>query len=336
METRPISSGESGGGYESRRQSEHGDARQLATALGWFSIGLGVAQVAVPGALARLIGIRDKAKTRSVMRAMGLREISHGAAILRQPSSSAAVWSRVAGDVLDLTLLGRAASNRRNDGRRIASAMAAVLGVAVLDVYDSVCLSRVSGSQKPAARSVGQIITRTAPTGTVHVKKTLTIRKPVEEVYSYWRDFKNLPTFMTHLQSVETTDEGRSHWKAQGPAGLKIEWDAEITADSPNERIEWRSLEHADIKNEGTVRFRPAPGDRGTEVFVDLKYDAPAGQLGAGIAMLFGEEPSQQVQDDLHAFKQVMETGEVVRSEGTLRGRYVQQPAQLPQAEAGS
>jgi uncharacterized membrane protein len=168
----------------------------------------------------------------------------------------------------------------------------------------------------------------------IEVNKTLTIRRPVQEVYAFWRDFQNLPRFMNHLESVEVVDDRRSHWKARGPAGQTMEWDAEIVADEPGERIEWRSLEGSDVEHTGSVRFKTAPGERGTEVHVELRYDAPAGKLGAALAMLFGEEPRQQVQDDLHAFKQVMETGEVVRSEGTMKGRFIQHPAQRPATES--
>jgi uncharacterized membrane protein len=126
-------------------------------------------------------------------------------------------------------------------------------------------------------------------------------------------------------------DDRRSHWKARGPAGKTVEWDAEIIDDRPNERIAWRSLEGADVENSGVVRFVKAPGGRGTEVHVEIRYSPPGGVLGAWLAKLFGEEPGQQVEDDLRALKQIMETGEVVRSEGTLGGRRaLQRPAQPP------
>jgi uncharacterized membrane protein len=125
---------------------------------------------------------------------------------------------------------------------------------------------------------------------------------------------------MHHLESVRTLDNGRSHWVVRGPAGADIEWDAEIVEDRANELIAWRSLPRSDVQHHGSVRFRQAPGDRGTEVEVQLEYDAPGGKAGAVIAKLFGEEPLQQLRDELRRFKQVMETGEVVRSDGSLEG----------------
>jgi uncharacterized membrane protein len=165
----------------------------------------------------------------------------------------------------------------------------------------------------------------------------ITINKPSGEVYGYWHDFSKLPTFMWHLESVEPIDAKRSHWVAKGPVGTKVEWDAEITEDTPNDRIAWRSVEGAMVQNAGTVRFTEAPGDRGTEVHVELEYSPPGGVIGAAVAKLFGEEPTQQIKDDLRRFKQVLETGEVVVSDGSPDGtrtqRQLHQEDAQPQAE---
>ena len=153
------------------------------------------------------------------------------------------------------------------------------------------------------------------------VSKAITVRRPREEVYAFWRDFENLPRFMYHLELVEDLGSGRSHWVAKAPAGRSVEWDAEITEDKPGQRIAWRTLgDDADIKHTGKVEFIPAPGSRGTEVHVQINYDPPGGKFGAMVAKLFGEEPGQQVNDDLRRFKQVMEVGEVVRSEASPEG----------------
>jgi uncharacterized membrane protein len=153
-------------------------------------------------------------------------------------------------------------------------------------------------------------------------------------VYRFWRDFRNLPQIMTHLESVAVLDERRSHWTAQGPAGRLVEWDAETVEDRPNERISWRSLPGSDVANSGTVRFRAAPGDRGTEVHLEMNYAPPGGELGSLVARLFGQEPSQQVQADLRKLKQVLETGEVTRSAATVVGTHVFQRSAQPPAEA--
>jgi len=112
----------------------------------------------------------------------------------------------------------------------------------------------------------------------------------------------------------------RSHWVARAPAGQEVEWDAEIIDERPGRRIAWRSLAESDVRHEGEVRFREAPGDRGTEVRVHIDYDPPAGKAGAAVAKLFGEEPEQQIRDDLRRLKQVLETGEVLLSDGSLEG----------------
>jgi len=171
----------------------------------------------------------------------------------------------------------------------------------------------------------------------LQVKKSITVKRSREDVYQFWRDFKNFSRFMHHVERVEVSGERRSHWVAKAPAGQVVEWDAEIVEDRANEFIAWRSLPGSDVQNQGWVRFVKAPADRGTEVHVELQYDAPAGSVGAMIAKLFGEEPGQQVRDDLRRFKQVMETGEVVLSDGSLegagQGASKQRPAQAPEEE---
>lgn len=174
----------------------------------------------------------------------------------------------------------------------------------------------------------------------LHVKHSVTINRPRQEVYQFWRRLENLPRFMQHLESVTTDGAGVSHWVVKAPGGTTVEWDAEIGMDRPNEVITWRSLPGSDLPNEGAVRFTDAPGDRGTEVHVDLQYDPPVGRVGAMIAKLFGEEPKQQLRDDMRRFKQVLETGEVVRSdgspEGAGQGLRKQRPAQAMQLESRS
>jgi len=169
------------------------------------------------------------------------------------------------------------------------------------------------------------------------VTKSVTINRPRDDVYNFWRDFGNLPTFMQHLLSVTVSADGRSRWAAKAPAGATVEWTAEIVEDRAGSVISWRSVAGSDVQNEGSVRFADAPADRGTEVRVELAYDAPAGSAGALVARMFGEEPGQQLRDDLRRFKQVLETGEVVRSDGSLegagQGALKQRPAQAPELE---
>jgi uncharacterized membrane protein len=284
----------------------------LANALGWFSIGLGLAQVAAPRSVARLIGLDDDEKSISLMRTIGLRELASGVGILTQPQPAGWMWSRVAGDVMDLALLGRAMQSEGTERNRTLAATAAVLGVAALDVLSGQRLTESS-------RSNGQTSGQEEKGHGIRVRKSITVAQPVDEVYRFWRDFQNLPRFMRHLESVTVLDDRRSQWRAHAPAGMSVEWEAEMTEDQPNELISWRSLPGSSVENEGTVRFRPAPGGRGTELSVDLRYDPPGGKLTANLAKLFHEEPGQQVNDDLRTFKQVMETGEVVISDATIR-----------------
>ncbi len=277
-------------------------AERLARGVGWFSLGLGLPQVAVPRDFAQAIGVSGDTDSRAVVRLVGLRELVCGVGIVARPRSSAWFWARVAGDVMDLALLGRALSSGGAKQNRTAAAAAAVVGIAVQDLL----LARQLGR---AGRGKG-----------IHVTQALTVNQPVDDVYRFWRDFQNLPRFMHHLESVQATGERRSHWKAKAPAGRTVEWDAELVEDRPNAVIAWRSLKGADVDNAGSVRFTPAPGGRGTEVRVELRYNPPGGRVGAAVAKLFGEEPEQQLRDDLRAFKQVLETGEVVHSEASVHG----------------
>jgi len=166
----------------------------------------------------------------------------------------------------------------------------------------------------------------------MQARTAITINRPPEAVYESFHDFANLPAFMWHLESVEPSGDGRWHWVAKAPAGTTVEWDAEIVEDTPAELIAWRSVEGADVANSGRVRFTPAHAGQGTEVRVELEYRPPGGVIGAAVAKLLGEEPNQQLRDDLRRFKQVVETGEVVVSDGSPEG--ARSPRLLRQREA--
>jgi uncharacterized membrane protein len=159
----------------------------------------------------------------------------------------------------------------------------------------------------------------------IFVSKSITIDRPVGEIYRFWRSLENLPRAMSHLESVREHPNGRSHWTAKGPAGRKVEWDAEILVDRENEIISWRSIEGADVPNEGTVRFKDVGNGQRTEVKVSLTYHPPGGALGAAIAKLFGEEPSQQVEEDLRKLKKELEGTAAQKNPANLG-----QPARRP------
>jgi uncharacterized membrane protein len=145
----------------------------------------------------------------------------------------------------------------------------------------------------------------------VRVEKSVTINMPREQVYAFWRDFRNLPRFMHNLEDVQVIDEKRSYWVAKGPAGTNVDWEAEIINEIPNELIGWRSIDGSQVDNAGSVHFTPAAGGRGTEVKVILRYDPPAGKLGANVSKILGEDPAANVQEDLRRLKMLLETGEI-------------------------
>ena len=146
----------------------------------------------------------------------------------------------------------------------------------------------------------------------VNVASAVTIDRPVQEMFAFWRQLSNLPRCLSHVRQVtEELGGGRSHWVVGGPMGASVEWDAEIIRETPNELISWKSVGSPDVVSAGSVRFRPAPGGRGTEIRVNLQYAPPAGKIGARLASLFGEEPSQQIHEDLRRLKQQFEAGEI-------------------------
>jgi uncharacterized membrane protein len=149
----------------------------------------------------------------------------------------------------------------------------------------------------------------------VLVGRSVTIDRPRELLYAFWRNFTNLPQFMHNIQSVTVQSATRSHWVVCAPAGKTVEWDSEITADEPGRLIAWHSLQDAGVRNSGFVEFRDSPGRRGTVVTVTIAYDPPGGTVGKLVAKLFQKEPKIQARQDLRRFKQLMETGEISTAE---------------------
>jgi uncharacterized membrane protein len=298
-------------GKQARPGLPQTSAKRLAKGLGWFSVGLGLAEVLAPRAIASISGV-SKERT-GLIRLYGLRELAAGVMIFSQKDPTAGVWSRVGGDALDLASLGASVTSPDAKVGRIAFATANVLAVTALDV---ICAMQLSDGNHG-----------------IHAKASCIVNATPEEVYQFWRNFENLPRFMRHVDSVTELGDGRSHWKVKGPAGAEVEWDATIVADVPNEVITWRTTENADVDHAGAVRFERAAGGRGTIVKVNIEYNPIGGVLGATVAKLFGEEPEQQLDDDLRRFKQVIEVGEVVVSDATLLGTgYLQQRPGRPAA----
>ena len=180
------------------------------------------------------------------------------------------------------------------------------------DLYEAVGLS--------TADTAGD--TRTALRGGrgVNVLESVTIVKPIEQLYRFWRNLENLPQFMRHLESVDRVTDTISRWRAKGPAGTTLEWDAEIFNEIPNKLIAWRSLEGADVVSAGSVNFDSAAGGRGTRVTVHLQYNPPGGKVGAALARLIGADAETEIREDLRRFKQLLEAGEVPTTAGQPRG----------------
>jgi uncharacterized membrane protein len=289
----------------------------LAVGLGWFSIGLGLAELLAPRKVGETAGIRGHDYS---LRAAGMRELMSGIGILSQPRAAGWLWSRVAGDVIDLSMLTTALKSAGDEQqrRRAAGAIAAVAGVTALDVFCSVRLTQQRRNGKHDENGNAH-----APTESNRypLRRSVIIDRPLAEVYAFWRNFENLPRFMNHLKSVQEINEKRSHWVAKGPAGTEIEWDAEIIEEKPNEVIAWKSLPGAVVEHAGSVRFERATGDRGTVVRVKLRYHPPGGVIGRTVAKAFGEEPGKQISVDLLRIKQLLETGEIARTEGQSAGR---------------
>jgi uncharacterized membrane protein len=154
----------------------------------------------------------------------------------------------------------------------------------------------------------------------VHVRDSIAVNKPVEEVYAFWRDLANLPCFMWDVQSVEQLDETHSRWHAVGPMNKDFYWEAEIVEDRPNELIQWRTIDSgSNLEHHGTVRFERAPGDRGTIAHVDFRWSPPAGVVGAVAAKLLPQDPARRIHEDLRRLRQLLETGEIARSDAQLR-----------------
>jgi uncharacterized membrane protein len=306
------------------RETEHRRSEGMTRLLGWFSLGLGVATLTARPRISRLSGIDDSARAQTVLQIAGVRELGHAAALLvpRRPAWGA--WTRVAGDIGDLAACGQGLRHRRGDRRRrLMVATSAVAGISIIDLVTAVRVTR-GRPRKNGNR----------------VHASVTVNRSVEDAYRFWHDFQNLPRFMYHLQSVRTTGDGRSRWTAKAPAGREVEWDVEVIEDRPNELIKWRSMPGATVPNSGSVRFVRTAGGHGTEVRVNLEHSVPGGIFGRAVAKIFGEHPQQQVSDDLRRFKQMIETGEIARSDGSphgvsIREQLMQRPAQPLAMSAG-
>jgi uncharacterized membrane protein len=251
---------------------------RIAAGLGWFSLGLGAAQLLAPGALNRLAGIHDDGAARLAQRLVGVREVGAFAAIMAdRPTPALPLWSRVGGDLMDLGLLGRAWQRKRESAPRLALTIVNIAGVTGLDTY-----AAIRHTEAKQSRPGSNLESKTAGGGPVQVKAAVTVRRSREEVEPAWRTFE--------------ADGGLSGWRSDA-AG-------------------------AEDRGEGLARLRfvEAPAGQGTEVHVALSYEPTAGKVGEVLSKALGDDPAQKVKDDLRRFKQVLETGQIARSEANPDG----------------
>jgi uncharacterized membrane protein len=267
--------------YDTAYEAPAGET--LAVGLGWFSIALGVAELAAPHSVARFIGVAPTEKTIATLRSFGAREVGTGMAILAQPDRATWLWSRAAGDALDLATLAGAPTTHRG---RATLAAAAVIGVAALDVLCARQLSDANGNGLSDRRPLAGWLS--AGDRRVSVSEAITVNQPLELVEAQWNRAEELPESLRSL--------GRSH---------------------------------AGTDERAIVEFRNAPGNRGTEVRVELEYSPRGGAIGAALAKVFGADPTGQLRHDLHRFKQLVETGEVVLSDGPSLWRPAQPAEQV-------
>lgn len=299
------------------------DAERQAKGLALLSGGFAAAFLALPEPVLRLVGLEPDARRVLLLRSIGVREAVGAVAIAAQRRPAAGLWGRVAGDIKDLALIGLATRDRGADRGRLVAAFAFTAAITAVDARLAVAMTR-----NPTRDRAGE---RPDDDG-IRLTRAVTVATDPETAYRTWRDLPGLPRFMGHLASVEETGPRTSRWTALAPGGRTVTWDAEIVDDVPGERLAWRALPDADVAHEGVVVFRPAPRDLGTEVHATIRYQPPFGGLGATIARFAGEEPRQQLFDDLQRFRQLIETGTVIRSDASLDGRRLpQRPAQPPQ-----
>ena len=265
-------------------------AEDFAWGLGWWSLGLGLAQVLAPRTMSRLTGVP---LPRALTMLCGVRAIACGVGILTQERPDPWMRVRVAGDAFDLAVVATGALLPGTRRGRVGIAGAAIAAVAAADLY---CTRRL--------RERGA---RAAPR---HVMLSVDVERPPSAVYRFWRNFSNLPRVMPHLRSVQVLDDSQSHWIAKGPGGTRIEWDTEIIDDQPGERLAWRSVEGAALYSAGSVELQPV-GANGTRMRIELLCDSPSDSLGLAIVRLFGRDPQFGVRLDLQALQRLVQRGEI-------------------------
>lgn len=219
------------------------------------------------------------------------------------------------------TILGTAHELERWAGVAMATAVVAyglsrrsLSGAALAAAAAPLAYRGVTGAWPGLAN--GSLDTRAALAGNrgIHVRESIRLELPLDAVYAFWRRLENLPRFMTHVREVRDLGGGRSHWVAEGPADMPVEWDAEIINEVPNKVIGWKSVAGSDIATAGSVHFSPARQGRSTQLSVHLQYAAPGGAAARLLAFVFGRDPAHMIREDLRRVKQLLEAGEIPRA----------------------
>ena len=284
----------------------------LERGLGWLSLGLGAGGLFAPSLLGPAIGLPGQ---KTLLQVTGARELLAGAGLMSRRNAKPWLWARVAGDVMDLAVLGLAAARAGNSSqrRRSSIALGVVAAVTAVDAVAAVRASRNFAVPRQTLRS-------TPSMSEGLLGESITINKSPLECYEFWRKLEQLPQFMWTLESVTALDERRSHWTVCS-AGTRIEWDAEVTHDVPGEQLAWHSLPNSQIAHAGVVRFAPAPGGRGTIVRVVAHYRLlPEAPPVSRLARILTNAPNARLREELRRFKQLLETGEIATTEGQPHG----------------
>lgn len=292
------------------RHIESGNRERVARGLGYFSIGLGLTEVAATDKLAESIGIADLPL--GVMRVMGIREIANGIGILAAPREPRWMWSRVAGDAIDLTLLLLALVSPRTSRKRLTGALVAVAGVTLLDAVCARLLSR-----RPYRK-----VSRKWLTGGrgLRIQKSISINSSPADLYRFCREPSNLARIATSVQSVTADGDRQLRWRVRRPGESPIEWRTQIIDDRPNELISSRLLDSAPIEVSGSIRFSPGPDNRGTIVRVEILRRPLTAGIGTSLQVL-GSRMEFYVSEALRRLKALMETGEIPTTKGQPSGR---------------
>ncbi len=270
--------------------------------LGWLSVALGLGGLLAPRTMGRLSALSGR---EPLLAAVGARELVSGIGLLTRRDKAPWLWARVAGDAVDLAILGLA-SRQRGSGAARAASTAVVAAITAADVVAAVAHQRTS--------------LQASPSRDVYLERSIIVNKTPRECYDWWRDLRNMPRFTRNLERVIPLDEKHSQWVSKDFGGTRVQWRARINEDIPGERILWSATQDSSFAHAGSVTFAPATGGRGALITVSIHYHVPGGRIGAALAQFLGPDPMGEVRENLRRFKQLLETGEIATTSGQPSG----------------